>query len=357
MSIRHFAPLLLVAAALGGCDEAAPPAAKPRPVRATTITGQASGETISLTGQIRAQVQTSLAFRIDGRVIERAVHVGDVVKAGQVIARVDSQLQQNALRQAQAALLAAQGQALQARNAFGRQQTLLHDGYTSRANFDQAQQALQTTEAQVAAARAQLHTAEEQRSFTELVADAPGTVTAVGAEPGEVVAPGRMVAEIARDGGLDAVFSIPAQLIRTVSSDIVVDIALTDDARITVKGRVRELAPQADAATRTFAVKVALIDPPPSMRLGATVKGRIVTAAPAGIEIPATALTQADGRAAVWVVDPNVQNVSLRSVDVLRYDERSVVVAQGLQPGETVVTAGTQVLRPGQSVRVLEGGQ
>ncbi|MDB5368342.1 MAG: efflux transporter periplasmic adaptor subunit [Rhodospirillales bacterium] len=355
MLIYRFAVLLLLASPLVACDDAPPPDPKPRPVRAVTLANSAAGETISLTGQIRAQVQTSLAFRVDGRVIERRVQIGDRVAAGQVIARLDPQLQQNALRTAQANLTAAQGQALQARNNFGRQQALLNEGYTSRTHFDQAQQTLQTTEAQVAAARAQLHTAEEELSFTQLVADAAGTATAVGAEPGEVVPPGRMVVEVARDGGLDAVFSVPAQLIRTVSPDVVVDIALTDDPRIAAKGRVRELAPQADPATRTFAVKVGLIDPPPAMRLGATVTGRVTTAAPRGIEIPASALTQADGRPAVWVIDPQSQTVSLRSVGVLRYDATSIVVSEGLQSGDKVVTAGVQVLRPGQKVRVLEG--
>lgn len=341
---------LAAALFVAGCDEPAPAPPAIRPVRAVTVEQRAAGETVSLTGHIRAQDQANLAFRIDGRLIERFVKVGDVIQPGQVIGRLDPLIQQNALRQAQANLSAAQGQLVQARNTFGRQSQLLRDGFTPRSQFDQAQQALQTAEAQVNSAKAQLRTAEEQLSFTELRADSAGTATAVGAEPGEVVAAGRMVVQIARRGGRDAVFDVPAQLLRASSPDVVVAVALTDDPTIRATGRVRELAPQADPITRAYPVKVGLIDPPEQMRLGATVTGRVTLNAPDGVEIPATALTEADGRPAVWVVDPQTRTVSLRKVDILRHDPVSVVVWQGLETGDMVVTAGVQVLRPGQEV-------
>jgi RND family efflux transporter MFP subunit len=353
MSHYRIAVIVLTVATLAGCGDPEPPAPPARPVRALTVERGATGETLSLTGQIRAQVQESIAFRLDGRLIERRINVGDNVKVGQVIGRLDPQIQQNGLHQAQANLSAAQGQLLQARNTFERQQNLLKDGFTPRSQFDQAQQALQTTEAQVNSAQAQLRNAVEQLGYTELRADTAGTVTAVGAEPGEVVAAGRMIVQVAHEGGRDAVFDVPAQVFRTTSRDVVVDIALTDDPKITATGRVREVAPQADPATRTFLVKVGLIDPPEAMRLGATVSGRVTLSAPAGIELPASALTEANGRPAVWVVDPQTQTVSSRNVDVLRYDPASIVVSQGLETGETVVTAGVQVLRPGQKVRLL----
>ena len=118
-------------------------------------------------------------------------------------------------------------------------------------------------------------------------------------------------------------------------------------------GRVREISPQADSATRTFQVKVGITDPPAAMRLGATVIGRIRLSAPPGVEVPASALTETDGRPAVWVVDPQSHTVSLRNVEVLRYDPASVVISRGLETGEIVVTAGVQTLRPGQKVRLL----
>jgi RND family efflux transporter MFP subunit len=118
-------------------------------------------------------------------------------------------------------------------------------------------------------------------------------------------------------------------------------------------GRVREVSPQADATTRTFQVKVTIINPPEAMRLGSTLTGSIKLPPPPGLEVPASALTQADGRPAVWVVDPQSQTVSLRNVDILRHDAASVLISHGLEAGEFVVTAGVQTLHPGQKVRLL----
>ena len=212
-----------------------------------------------------------------------------------------------------------------------------------------------TAQAQVDAAHAQVGIAQDQLSYTVLFADAPGVVTATGAEPGEVVRAGQMIVNVARQGGRDAVFDVSEQLIRTGPRDPVVQIALTNDPSVRATGRVREVSPQADPTTRTFQVKVGIIDPPPAMELGSTVTGSIKLSAPAGLEVPPSALTEADGRPAVWVVDPKSQTVSLRNVDVSRYDPADVVVSQGLDTGEIVVTAGVQTLHPGQKVRLLGG--
>jgi RND family efflux transporter MFP subunit len=164
-----------------------------------------------------------------------------------------------------------------------------------------------------------------------------------------------MIVQLAHDGGRDAVFDVPEQLIRNGPTDPLVDIALSNDTQVTATGRVREVAPQADAATRTFQVKVGISDPPEAMKLGDTVVGRIKLSAPPGVEVPASALTETGGRPAVWVVDPKNRTVSLRNVDVLRYDPAAVVISQGLETGEVVVTAGVQTLRPSQKVRLLGG--
>ena len=349
----RIAAAAMIAATLWGCDQAAPPAPQARPVRPITIERGAQGESVSLTGQIRAKDQASVAFRLDGRMIERPVNVGDMVTAGQGVARLDPQIQQNALRSAQANLASVRALLTQAQLTFGRQQKLLKSGWTTRADFDSAQQSLLTVQAQVDSAQAQVRIAQELLGYTVLSADAAGAVTAVGAEPGEVVRAGQMVVRLAREGGRDAVFDVPEQLIRTGPRDPLVEIALTEDPRVKASGRVREVAPQADPTTRTFQVKVGIIDPPEAMHLGSTITGRIKLSAPPGVEVPASALTEADGRPAVWVVDPKSMTVALRNVDVLRYDPATVVISHGLQTGDTVVTAGVQTLRPGQKVRLL----
>ena len=346
---------VLIAAALAGCDKKPPAAAQVRPVRIVTVERGADGETLSLTGQVRAKDQVSLAFRLEGRMIKRLVNVGDALQAGEIVAQLDPQNQQNGLRTAQANLASAEAALTQARLAFGRQQQLLAGGWTPRAKFDEAQQALLSAEAQVDAAHAQVGIAQDELSYTVLFADAPGVVTATGAESGEVVRAGQMIVNVARQGGRDAVFDVSEQLIRTGPRDPVVQIALTNDPSVRAPGRVREVSPQADPTTRTFQVKVGIIDPPSAMELGATVTGSIKLAAPSGLQVPPGALTEADGRPAVWVVDPKSQTVSLRNVDVSRYDPADVVVSQGLDAGEIVVTAGVQTLHPGQKVRLLGG--
>lgn len=346
---------VLIAAVLTGCDKKPPPAAQVRPVRTVTVERGADGETVSLTGQVRAKDQVSLAFRLDGRMLERPVHVGDVLKAGEIVAQLDPQNQQNALRTAQANLASAEAALTQARLTFGRQQQLLPGGWTPRAKFDEAQQALLSAQAQVDAAHAQVSIARDQLSYTVLLADAPGVVTATGAEPGEVVRPGQMIVNVARQGGRDAVFDVSEQLMRTGPRDPVVQIGLTNDPSVQATGRVREVSPQADPTTRTFQVKVGVIDPPPAMQLGSTVTGSVKLSAPSGLQLPPSALSETDGRSAVWVVDPKTETVSLRNVDVSRYDPTDVVVSRGLDAGETVVTAGVQTLHPGQKVRLLGG--
>jgi len=355
MLTSRIAAAVLVAAALVGCDKKPPPAAEVRPVRTVTVERGAEGETVALTGQVRAKDQVSLAFRLDGRMINRLVHVGDELKAGEVVALLDPQNQRNALRTAQANLASAEAALTQARLTFGRQQQLLAGGWTPRAKFDEAQQALLSAEAQVDAAHALVNIAQDQLSYTVVFADAPGVVTATGAEPGEVVHAGQMIVNVARQGARDAVFDVSEQIIRTGPRDPAVQIALTNDPSVRAAGRVREVSPQADATTRTFQIKVGIVDPPKVMELGSTVTGSIKLPAPPGLQLPPGALTEADGRSAVWVVDPKSETVSLRNVDVAQYDPADVVVSQGLDAGEIVVTAGVQTLHPGQKVRLLGG--
>jgi RND family efflux transporter MFP subunit len=345
-------PALSLAACDRGTDTdtAAP---TPRPVRTATVERREAGEPLTFTGRIEAEDEVSLAFRISGRLLENNGKLGDQVQAGQTMARLESQNELNTLRQAQAGLAAAQGQYTQARNHFERQQTLLAQGWTTRANFDVATQALQTAQSQVDAAEAQLHTAHDLVSFTELKADAPGIITAIGPGAGEVVQAGQMIARLARKDGRDAVFDIPSQLIRSAPSDPKITVSLTDDPTAMARGRIREVAAQANPVTRTFEVKVGLTDPPPAMRLGATVIGRLETDAVPIIDIPATALTKINQQPAVWIVDPSTSTVSIRNVDVLRFDEARAVVSQGLDTGEIVVTAGVQALHPGQKIRLL----
>jgi RND family efflux transporter MFP subunit len=343
------------AALLAACaPEVEAVAPEARPVRTVTVERSRSDVTKTLTGRIEAQDEVALGFRIAGRISQNDLKLGDRVAPGQVLARLESQNEMNALRTAQANLAAAQGQLTQARNHFERMDTLLRDGWTTRARHDEASSALQTAQSRVDDAEAQLKTAHDLVSFTKLKADAPGIVTATGPRAGEVVQAGQTIVRLARQDGRDAIFDVPAQLIRSAPPDPEITVRLADDPTVTAVGRVREVAPQADPVTRTFEVKVGLTDAPEAMRLGATVTGSIELEASSAIEVPATALTKFNGQPAVWIVDPSNLTVSMRNIDVLRYEPATVAVSHGLDAGEIVVTAGVQALHPGQKVRPLE---
>ena len=345
---------IAIAALAAGCSrEAEPVLPDIRPVRTVTVEKQDLGETVQLTGHVRARDEASIGFRIGGRMIERLVNLGDRVQAGQTIAKLEALDELNALRSAQAALNSANGIVTRTRNDFERQQTLLRQGHTTRVRFDQAQQELQTAESKVKDAQAQLQIAQDRVSFTELKADAPGVITAVAAEPGEVVQAGRTIVQVARDGGRDAVFDVPAGILRAAPGDTEVTVSLADDPRVQATGSVREVAPQADPITRNFQVKVGLENPPAAMRLGSTVTGNARLPSAPVIAVPASALTKYDNKPAVWVVDKAANTVAVRTVEVKRHEPSSVVISNGLDSGDIVVTAGVQALYPGRKVRLL----
>ena len=322
-------------------------------MRTVTVMKRDVGETVTYTGRIQAENETRQSFRIPGRMIERSVNVGDHVLPGQIVAKLEPQDELNALRSAQAAVAAAQAQFVQAKSHFDRQQTLFARDVASRAQFEQAEQALETARAQLDTAEAQQKAAKDRVSYTELHVDAGGIVIATAAEPGEVVQAGQLIIRIARKDGRDAVFDVPAQVLRSAPADPLIAVSLTDDPAVAATGRVREVSPQADPVTRTFEVKVGLTDPPVAMRLGAIVTGRMQLDAAPTIEIPASALTESERQPAVWVVDPSKLTVSLRTVDILRNNPATVAIAQGLETGDIVVTAGVQALHPGQRIRLL----
>jgi RND family efflux transporter MFP subunit len=345
------ATLTLVAA----CRPAEVPSVEaPRPVRTVTIDQRASGDILALTGTVRAATEVNLAFRIDGRLIERSVNVGDTVRRGQLLARLDPHNETSSLQAARAQLVAARAQQADARTNLERMRDLVSDDSVSRASFEQAGVLQQTALAQVETARSQVTLAESRLADTRLLADVAGVVTAQGAEPGEVVAAGRMVVQIARAGGRDGVFDVPAQAKDSVLANPEITVSLTIDPKVAAAGRVREVSPQADPVTGTFLIRVKLIDPPAAMRLGSTVTMRMSTSSAAGYAIPASALLRSDRLPAVWLVDPKTATVSLRTVGVQAFDASTVVVASGLAPGDVVVTAGIHALRPGQKVRLLE---
>jgi len=350
-------PMALAVMSLAACTKKTEPPPVVRPVRTIVVEKHDVGDPIVVTGNLRARDEVNLAFRISGRLIQRKLDVGDMVQAGQTVALLDSEVERNARNATQADLNAAQA-ALEQSEAFERRQKeLLEQRVISPNEHDLSLRQLRTAKAQVDAAQARLKSAEEQLGYTELKSEAAGVITQKGAEPGEVVPAGLAVLKVAKQSGRDAVFSMPAQVIRDgllLGQDA--EVWLADNQDIKVAGKVREISPQADPVTRNYQVKVELVDPPSGMFLGATVVGRLKLQAKSLIEIPSSALTMIEEKPAVWVVDSKDQRVHRREMAVARYAPDSVVVTDGLKSGERVVTAGVQELHEGQTVKLL-GGQ
>jgi RND family efflux transporter MFP subunit len=349
-------PIVLAVMTLGACKKKEELPSVVRPVRSIVVEKRQVGDPAVGTGHLRARDEVNLAFRIGGRIIQRSVGVGDRVEAGQLVALLDAEVERNSRNSAQADVAAAQATLDQSEAFERRQKKLLTERVISPNEYDTALRQLKTAQAQLDAAQARLKSAEEQLSYTELKSNATGVITEKGAEVGEVVPAGKMILKVAQQSGRDAVFDVPAQALRDgLGLGENVEVWLADHPEIKATGKVRQISPEADPVTRNYEVKVELADPPSGMLLGATVVGRVRLKADSLIEIPSTALTMIEDKAAVWIVDAKDQRVQRRKIAIARHAPDSVIVTDGLNSGDRVVTAGVQQLHEGQLVKLLEG--
>lgn len=354
--------LLLVCAgaaiSISGCQKRQA-AEKKLPVVVTTQTVALAdyAPRTSLTGVIAARTLNNLSFRVGGRVAERLVDVGQHVDQGAVLARIDPQEQESDLRSAQADLDAAQAQLTQAEATYQRQKTLLLQGFTTRRDFDSADQALKVAQGSVDAAQSALANAKEDLSYTELKAAAAGVITARQVEAGQVVQAAQTVFTIAEDGDRDAVFNVHETLVAQTPPSPAVTITLLSDPQVRAVGKVREISPAVDTQSGSIRVKVGIPDTPAGMPLGAAVIGTVSAKPVRAILLPWQALTSAAGKPAVWIVEPSSKVVTETPVEVLAFDSGIIAVDKGLQEGQSVVTAGGQLLSPGQTVEIAGANQ
>ncbi|MFJ4346164.1 efflux RND transporter periplasmic adaptor subunit [Pseudomonas sp. NPDC089401] len=337
---------------LAGCSKEEAPEVLPR-VGVVRVEPTDFAARVTLTGDVQARVQTDLSFRVGGKIIARSVDVGDHVKANQVLARLDPKDLQNNVDSAKAEVFAAQARVTQTSAAFVRQQKLLPKGYTSQSEYDAAQAQLRSNQSALKAAQAQLANANEQLRYTALVSEADGVITQRQAEVGQVVQATMPIFTLARDGDRDAVFNVYESLLVAPPSDAGLTVSLLDDPNVKAQGVVREVTPTVSAQSGTVQVKVALHDVPAAMRLGAPVTATGNTQGRPSVELPWSALTKALKAPAVWVVGEG-DKVELRQVEVGRYLTGKVVIAQGLEGGETVVVTGGQLLHPGMQVEKVD---
>ncbi|WP_187371487.1 efflux RND transporter periplasmic adaptor subunit [Methylobacterium oryzihabitans] len=361
------AALAATLAMAGAVPAAGPDRAAEAPVRAPSRPGLAEirtvtarvkpvADTVVLTGDVQAKFLSNISFRVSGKIAERKVEVGDHVAADTVMARLEPQEQKVNLDTAQAALVSAEAQLTQARLTFERQKTLMRSGYTTRSAYDQAEQTLRTTQAAVESAQAALGTAREQLSYTDLTPGVAGIVTARNAEAGQVVQAGQTVFTLAQDGPRDAVFTVSETLLAVPPESKQVEIVLQSNPAVRTTGTVREISPAIDPNSGGVRVKIGLDRVPPEMGLGAVVIGRGRFRPQDAVTLPWSALFRWQDGPAVWVLDPATRTVQPRPVRIARYAGSALVLAGGVEGGEQVVSAGIQLLRPGQEVAVVGEG-
>ena len=300
MSLQLLAPAAAVIAALllSACKPEETPPPPPRTARVIEAVPAPLLLAAEGSGTIASRTNTSVGFLVSGRLDTRDVDVGDTVTAGQTIAAIDPTDLKNQLDSAKTAVDAANASVAQTSAEEAAKRQLLKQGFTTQSEYNEALKALQTAQADLANAQANVRLAEDQLRYATLKSPVAGAVTVTGADPGQVIQAGQMIVTIADTAALDAVFSVPAQLANVARIGGVVTVWLQQDPNVKVTGKVRQIAPDADATTGTYTIKVALDNPPPEMRLGALVRGRAEQTGDEVISIPPTALVQTGDAAA-----------------------------------------------------------
>ncbi|MCB5204522.1 efflux RND transporter periplasmic adaptor subunit [Neorhizobium sp. T786] len=354
-STNRAAFALLATLLLAGCQgEDNAEERPPRPVRTVAVSFNPEDTFGSLVGEIRPRTETSFSFRQGGEIRERDVEIGDRVEAGAVLARLDPEDAQDALRKAEANLFSAQAQFQNAETERERQQRL-YPRTSTRQAVEAAVAQASMAQAGVDAAQAALRIAQTNLDNRVLKANAAGVVTAIGGEVGQIVGGGQMVVRVAQLGTRDAVFQVPEATIQSTGGDARVDVQLLSNPGVKAIGSVREISPTADPITRNFTVRVGLDAAPDDFRFGSAVRGTIRLASQPAARLPITALFSEGNRSAVWIVDGTTKTTKLVPVEVQRFDTNDFLVTKGLETGDHVVVAGVQQLRPGMQVRLLEG--
>lgn len=354
--LRETPWIALLALVMAGCSRPAPAPEPVRAVRTMVVDAGTAGGSHEFAAEIRARTESRLGFRVGGKLQSRSVEVGQQVMAGQLLAQLDAA----DLRLAQDAALAAQRAAKSsyelAQAEFKRYQDLRAQGFISALELERRETTLQAQKSQWEQANAQAAVQGNQAGYSRLTATASGVITGVDAEPGTVLAAGAPVLRLAHDGPRDAVFAVPedgAQALRALlGRQGAVQVRLWG-ASDTLPATVREVSASADAATRTFLVKADLRAA--SLQLGQTATVMVALPQRRGVtRLPLTAVMQQQGQTAVWVLDTASMTVKVQPVVLAGADGNTVVVASGLSPGQTVVTAGVHTLTSGQKVKLYQ---
>ncbi|PAW56112.1 efflux transporter periplasmic adaptor subunit [Pseudomonas moraviensis] len=349
--------LLSISVLLAACSKSEPPPEPVRPVLSIKVQALNEETLGRFAGSIQARYESNTGFRVGGRIASRNVDVGTEVQKGTLLATLDPSDQQNQLRSAQGDLAKVQAQLINAQANARRQQALFDRGVGAQAQLDIAITDLKTTQASLDQARAAVDQSKDQLGYTELRADHKAVVTAWNAEAGQVVTAGQQVVTLAQPDIKEAVIDLPDTLVDQIPADVVFLVAGQLDPSINTTATIREIEPQAQSATRTRRARLTLASTPEGFRLGTAISVTLSSAIKPRIELPATALQEADGKTRIWVVDTSSKTVAPRDVSVISRTDGNVVLADGVKSGERVVSAGVNSLKPGQAVKLDEDSQ
>ncbi len=352
VSPRHGMLLALMAAlALSGCSKKVEKTEDLRPVRAVTVSPAGASAVVELSGEVVPRYESRIGFRVGGKIIARKVEVGTVVRRGQLLMQLDATDLQLGQAQAKAAVAAADSNLSLAKAELERYRELRQKNFVSQAVLDAKDAAYKSALASHEQASASLKVQANQTGYASLVADADGVVTGIDAEVGQVVSAGAPVVRIARTGETEVRVSIPEDQVELLRKAVDVKVRTWAHPGEALAGHVREIAPVADPSTRTFTAKVAIPKAGNDVRLGMTATVAFASAAAPGIRLRRTALFHNKDATSVWVVDKGA--VHLVPVQLAGASGNDVLIAAGLDHGQTVVTAGVNMLREGQKVTVL----
>lgn len=341
---------------LSGCsEEKAETKQIVRPVKVVEIAAIDTSRTLSYSGTVRARTEMNLGFRVNGKITERLVDIGQRVKSGDLLARIDPSDYQLALTSAQASLDATERQVETSELARVRAEQLFAKNVSPKSQLEQATLSYNQAVATRDSARSALDQAKNQVSYTDLKSDQNGIVTAVSADIGQVVGSGTPVVSVAVDGEKEVLVAIPETDIAQFKPGKVVTVGFWSDAALMLQGKVREVAGSAEPQSRTFAVRISLPNDP-NVLLGMTA-GILAAAADTQkrVSIPLSALAKKDDQPIVWTVDRAAETVHSRPVKVADFTADGVRIAEGLNPGDIVVAAGTQFMTEGLKVKL--GGE
>jgi RND family efflux transporter MFP subunit len=353
-SIASFALLGAVALAVSGCSDEKKTETKEilRPVKVVEIAKAGDTRALNYSGAVKARVEMNLGFRVAGKITERLVNIGDRVKPGDVIARIDPTDYELAAKTAAANLTAAEKGVATADLANKRAQQLYDKSVTARSQMEQASLSYDQAVSTRDAAASSLDQARNQVNYAELKSDHTGIVTAISADAGTVVASGAPVATVALDGEKEVQIAVPENDIAEFKPGKTVRAGFWSDNTLVLDGKVREVSGSADAQSRTFAVRVSLPnDDRVLLGMTATIEANVGNAS-VNVAVPLAALAERDGKKIVWVVDRDAATVHARDVTVEDFTGDGVHVSDGLKSGDLVVAAGTQFMTENLKVKL-----